>query len=379
MFDKHDAAISRMKGKHFKWLNETTILNMPLPNYLIDKLIPEGAVCILYGRWGSYKSFVAIDMSECVTTGIDYHGYKTVQGGVAYLAGEGAGGLGKRLRAWKTHHKVTAQSPFYLNRDRFNLLDNDDVDRLIKDLWLLHDEHGVVFLLLFVDTLSRAINGRIENEEAFGLAIANAEKIKEAMTKMAGRPCSVIMVHHSGKDRGKGVRGSSVLDSNADAVLAMDVVGKKEPGKPVNVKLSVEKLKDDEDNWELDFLTESVTTHRPDINVDEQSIVLVLKSAPTAQAQQQADIKLLAEKFAESMGAGVLGKQFPVVEACRILNISQGKGYDKIKLIVTPAWQTVTLDDGTQVRLRLEKKGGSGKDKITVEWVDPDTDTDDDC
>ncbi len=57
--------------------------------WLIDKVIASGSINWMVAAPSSFKSFVAIDMATCVSTGRPWHGRETSEGVVLYLAGEG--------------------------------------------------------------------------------------------------------------------------------------------------------------------------------------------------------------------------------------------------------------------------------------------------
>lgn len=57
--------------------------------WLIDKVIAAGSINWMVAAPSSFKSFVAIDMATCVSTGRPWHGRETSEGVVLYLAGEG--------------------------------------------------------------------------------------------------------------------------------------------------------------------------------------------------------------------------------------------------------------------------------------------------
>ena len=150
------------------------------------------------------------------------------------------------------------KSPFWLNRDAFDLSDegeDSDTDRLIADLNRLKREHGITFILLIIDTLSRSVRGD-ETADVFSAAGRNAEKIRRAM----GEGASVVLVHHAGKDRSRGVRGSSTAGQQRRRGAGDGRSGKvarcrhrqKDRRK---LKLTVEKLKDEEDGDEYTFVT----------------------------------------------------------------------------------------------------------------------------
>ncbi|WP_276207949.1 AAA family ATPase [Photobacterium damselae] len=55
----------------------------------------------MYGKSGSRKSFIAIDISCAIATGSPWHNQKTRKGAVVYIAAEGQMGIPKRVKAWE--------------------------------------------------------------------------------------------------------------------------------------------------------------------------------------------------------------------------------------------------------------------------------------
>src|ERR1044071_2458515 len=121
----------------FAMLDIQAILDLPAPVYLIDQLIPENSVGIINGKKGVHKSFFSLDCALTMTHGLGhFHSFKAQSGAACYIAGEGAGGLGQRIKAWRDYHKyekgVTA--PFWLIREPVNMLDPEAVTKLIRSV-----------------------------------------------------------------------------------------------------------------------------------------------------------------------------------------------------------------------------------------------------
>jgi len=74
-------------------------LKVSKPEFLIDGLLEADMLAQIFGDPGSCKSFLAIDWACCIATGTDFHGHKVRQGLVVYIAGEGQGGIARRLKA----------------------------------------------------------------------------------------------------------------------------------------------------------------------------------------------------------------------------------------------------------------------------------------
>ena len=78
--------------------------------WLIEGVIPVGAFTALYGPPGSFKSFIALDIAEAIATGRSWMGNGVSEpGAVLYIAGEGFGGVGARIKAIKQHHQTKYQ------------------------------------------------------------------------------------------------------------------------------------------------------------------------------------------------------------------------------------------------------------------------------
>src|SRR5438309_6030455 len=86
------------------------LLAMPPPEWLVENVIPEGGLVGLYAPPESLKSFVSIDLSLCVATGLPWHGHQVQKGFVVYISAEGGGGIGKRILAWLVEHESEAHN-----------------------------------------------------------------------------------------------------------------------------------------------------------------------------------------------------------------------------------------------------------------------------
>ena len=67
---------------------------------LINKVLPEVGCGLISGQWGTYKTFVAIDIAASVMSGtkfIEFEVYR--RGGVLFIAAEGASEVPARIGA----------------------------------------------------------------------------------------------------------------------------------------------------------------------------------------------------------------------------------------------------------------------------------------
>ena len=214
------------------------------PTWLIDGLIPERSTICLYGGSNVGKTFLALDWALSIATGEPWLDMKTkaecgkekTPGKVAYLLAEGPDGLIRRTLGWLSHKKVETEKGAELLQDRFLLprgevfLDRQaDLDRLIANI----EEKCKDLSLLVLDPLASFMAGD-EN------STRDMQVVVEALRKIVAKfGCSVLLVHHSGKNEWAGERGSSALRSGVDTLLCLFQYAKSK-----DIALEVEKQRD---------------------------------------------------------------------------------------------------------------------------------------
>ena len=222
--------------------------------WLVQGVIPQRSFVALYAPPASFKSFVALDIAECIATGRAFLGNQiSKQGAVLYIAGEGHGGIGTRIKALKIHHGTPEGTPVYFLRRQVNLrssqTDLKDLVASIDDLKAIHD---INFEMIIIDTLARAFGGGNENaSEDMGAFITAAGAIQGKYE------CSLLVVHHAGKDATKGLRGHSSLLGAVDTELEIIRIEGAQPPKGI---LHISKQKDGEDGQRIGFRMVEVTT-----------------------------------------------------------------------------------------------------------------------
>ncbi len=193
----------------FKLLSNDELRALPALGWRIKKVLPEIGLAAVFGATGSGKSFVVIDMAQAIADGHPWFGYKSKPCNVLYCALEGEGGIAGRISAFRIRHKKTAASVRYLVQP-FNLLQSTDITDLAQAIKASGQGAEVVIL----DTLNRATPGADENDsKSMGQIIATS---KQLQTLVGGL---VLLVHHTGKDTSKGLRGHSSLYAALDAAI----------------------------------------------------------------------------------------------------------------------------------------------------------------
>ncbi len=187
--------------------------------WMIDKVLPVGSFSALFGPPGSFKSFIALDIAEAIATGRTWMGNEvTESGAVLYLCGEGFGGVGARIKAIKQHHGTEDGAPIYVIRHQLNLRSSvEDFNALMIAVENLVTELGIDFKLIIIDTLARAFGGGNENDSSdMGSFISSCGRIQQIV-----QDCALMILHHSGKDATKGLRGHSSLLGAVDTELEL--------------------------------------------------------------------------------------------------------------------------------------------------------------
>ena len=233
----------------YKLLSDDDIAKLPPLQWRIKKVLPQTGLAAVFGASGSGKSFAVLDMLQCVAAGRDWFGYKSKPCNMLYCALEGEGGIAGRVAAYRIRHGATAQNIRYLVQP-FSLLDGEDITDLAQAIKAAG--HGAEVVIL--DTLNRAAPGADENDsKSMGQIIAAA---KELQTLIGGL---VILVHHTGKDSSRGMRGHSSLHAALDAAIEVRRDGDRrewliakskdgEDGAAHPFKLDIVELGTDEDN-----------------------------------------------------------------------------------------------------------------------------------
>lgn len=187
---------------------------LPPVDWLAHNLLPAEGVGAIYGASASGKSFLAIDMALHIAQGrhwFDHPVDKAVP--VAYVAREAGAGIRRRLQAWDGAGGLTRSVPgnFRAVTDYpLKLTDPDSVQALGE---AIASELGQGALIV-IDTLHAATPGMDENSARdMGLAIDGAKALQRQVGGL------VLLVHHTGKDQTKGMRGSSSLFAALDVAI----------------------------------------------------------------------------------------------------------------------------------------------------------------
>lgn len=174
--------------------------------WLVEGVIPTGALITLFGETGTGKSFVALDLALSISTGIDWFGRKVAHAPAIYICAEGFSGFGTRIRAWLQHKGVHRDTPLLGVWDTQIDFVEDGVECLLAEV-------NKPPALVVVDTLDACFG---EGDESH---IADMRRFVATCRFLIQRfDCAVLVVTHPGHGTGTRhrERGASNLKAAAD-------------------------------------------------------------------------------------------------------------------------------------------------------------------
>jgi hypothetical protein len=198
-------------------IDVTELHKVPKPEMIMAKLLPARQVGFIYGPWGTYKSFVATEMTIALARGcplFDHHEFavpKAIKS--LYVASEGADGIAERVITSLEQHSREVEGGMLSVYPKPLRLNDPDV---VAELALLIEDRGYGFVV--IDTYHRSAPGTEENSATeFGL-------IFEAMAELRDRlGITILFVDHSGKNGD--LRGSSAKQGDGEFMLQMTIEG----------------------------------------------------------------------------------------------------------------------------------------------------------
>lgn len=234
------------------------IEKIPPTKWQLKGKIVQGGLTALYSEPGLGKSFVAIDMCMAAVLNESWWGEHFPEDSkVLYIAAERYSEVADRVRAAAKKRNVSMKQ-----LENFTLLASPTPPQITQsDRLELHaDFLDLVEIaakmkpdVIVFDTFARMTLGEDENStKDMGVIVENFLRIVRA----AGEQCSGFVVHHAGKDRSRGLRGSTALLGALDAVLKLEKKGEA-------LVLSVEKINAAETPQPAYFVIESIDMPDP--------------------------------------------------------------------------------------------------------------------
>jgi putative DNA primase/helicase len=260
--------VKSMPPTRYPLLSADELLNAAPLKWLIRGVIPAASFVALFGPSGSGKSFLALDICAAVANGDEWFGKRVEPAPVTYCALEGAAGMSKRARALAIQQRRPLPADLRFITQAIDLQKEKDVHDLAEAVTTQGGENG----LLVIDTLNRAASGVDENASTgMGVLIGAC---KELMKRTG---CTVLVVHHTGKDSAKGLRGHSSLFAALDSAIEVTRSSDRR-------EWSVAKSKDDADGEKNGFVLKVVELDGDDAEEPVTSCVIVSDDRPATVA-----------------------------------------------------------------------------------------------
>ncbi|HWM31011.1 MAG TPA: helicase RepA family protein [Methyloceanibacter sp.] len=195
------------------------IMNMPEPKWLIEGILKENSLAVLYGAPKSTKSFVALDWAASLVEGKDWFDFTVPhQRDVIYVQAEAAWGLKARITAWQRARGGELHGLGFVDHP-INMLDDGERKALSDAIKATGLQPGLIIL----DTLARNFGGGDENSaQHMNQFVRNVDLLKAELGS------AVLIVHHSGRKRKAGPRGSTALFGALDTQILLE---KRSPGR----------------------------------------------------------------------------------------------------------------------------------------------------
>lgn len=207
---RYAPADADVSAPRFTLLTTEEVMNAPPLQWLVRGVLPATGLACIYGASSSGKSFLALDMSAAIAAGVAWFGGRVKAAPVVYVALEGEAGFSQRVKAWRLHHGQDMPPELHFILQGFDLRHGGDVAEIAAAVTASGCAGGV----LIIDTLNRAASGADENTSRdMGELIDACKRLQAELSGL------VVMVHHSGKDQTKGLRGHSSLYAALDAAI----------------------------------------------------------------------------------------------------------------------------------------------------------------
>lgn len=188
---------------------------------LVKGWLGTGGLSAVYGASNVGKTFWAVDLAFHVAGSDEWHGTRIRGGLVVYIAAEGGVMINNRIEAFRLDRPSIAgdaerNGRFALMSTTVDLCTSDDAQQIIGILQGLTEPPALVV----VDTLARSMGSGDENlTKDMGNFVRNCDAIR------AATGAHVMVIHHTGKDESRGMRGAYALFGAVDTVIEISRSG----------------------------------------------------------------------------------------------------------------------------------------------------------
>ena len=192
-----------------KTINELMAHHYPRTNYLVERLIPSGAITILSGQSKSYKTYALLDIAIAVASHKQlFQHFDTTQANVLIINEEdGERLLQQRFRQLGIEEKLGL--PIHISALTDFKLEDDQVERTIK--FCKTNE----ITLVIIDSLIR-VHGADEN------SAKEMSKVFSQLRKFTKAEIAVLVTQHHRKPSQHSTGGANEMRGSTDILAAVD-------------------------------------------------------------------------------------------------------------------------------------------------------------
>jgi len=175
-------------------------------DYLLDRIIPKGAITLLFGRGGIGKTSLLLQMSRAIAEGLPFADRETEQTTVVYVDNENPLSV-LQDRA----QRIGKATNLYV----WHVSSSDPPPKLDADNW--HKYKELPAGLIVVDTLRASHAGDENDSRVMSQIISRLKELREL-------GFTVLLLHHTPKHSDAIFKGSGAILDCADHVLSLEEV-----------------------------------------------------------------------------------------------------------------------------------------------------------
>jgi hypothetical protein len=210
---KAELLLERYESRTFS--GAAVLDGMPRPEWLVRGLLLRNSLAAVFGPKGQGKTHYTLALALELARGGEWNGRKLLAAPVLYLVGEGSPSFVERLEAWQEFHQEPLPEMFHSAHlepvpQLVEPSEMKALSELVKRRFGTTTTNGLVVL----DTFQTATVGL---DEISGRDVTLALEELQGLRRATGS--TVLVVHHAGKDLGKGQRGHSSLGASMETEL----------------------------------------------------------------------------------------------------------------------------------------------------------------
>jgi DNA-binding transcriptional ArsR family regulator len=199
-------------GKKLQLLTFSELKMLPKPHRLVGPLFPRPGLTAAFGPPKSGKTFVVMDATLRIVTGMPWHdGSPVEQGDAIWVASEGVWGLADRCDSWIDAHGLDLPDRIRFLPVPVNLFEGEPSE-LVSEI----EELGLNPKMIVFDSLAGCSVGANESSPS-----DRQQTIDAAIALTRRYRCNVTVIHHTTKD-GLSERGTNALRGAADQMFRID-------------------------------------------------------------------------------------------------------------------------------------------------------------